>query len=157
VNIGAFRSPFRPVGGGSRPLDWVPLDLTASEGSAGNDPNARRPARFEADGPLLAAARHAKGDYKRGRIIEGVIGSADMWNDEIDRIAWLHTKFGTTVEEMETASAAQIAALFNVPFLGIRVVSDNITNGDAYDPGTGDACEDYVYQVVRAYIAALRR
>jgi adenosylhomocysteine nucleosidase len=157
VNIGAFRSRFRPAGGGSNPLDWVPLDLTASEGSAGNDPDARRPARFQADGPLLAAARHARTDYTKGRIVEGVIGSADMWNDEIDRIAWFHTRFGTTVEEMETASAAQIASVFNVPFLGIRVVSDNVTNGGAYDPRTGEACEDYVFQVVKAYIATLER
>ncbi|HUC77883.1 MAG TPA: 5'-methylthioadenosine/S-adenosylhomocysteine nucleosidase [Vicinamibacterales bacterium] len=157
VNIGAFRSRVRLAGEGSSPLDWVPLDLTASEGSAGNDPNARRPARFQADGPLLAAARYARKDYTRGRIVEGVIGSADMWNDEIDRIAWLHTRFGTTVEEMETASAAQIASVFNVPFLGIRVVSDNVTNGGAYDPRTGEACEDYVFQVVKAYIATLTR
>jgi adenosylhomocysteine nucleosidase len=58
---------------------------------------------------------------------------------------------------METASAAQIAALLNVPFLGIRVVSDNITNDGAYDPKTGEACEDFVYLVVKAYIAALAR
>jgi adenosylhomocysteine nucleosidase len=57
---------------------------------------------------------------------------------------------------METASAAQIAALLNVPFLGVRVVSDNITNGGAYDPKTSEACEDFVYQVVKAYIAAVK-
>jgi adenosylhomocysteine nucleosidase len=154
VNIGAFKSRYRPARTGSSPLEWMPLDLMASEGSAGNDPKARRPARFQADGGLLAAARHARGAYTRGRVVEGVIGSSDVWNEEIDRVAWLHTTFGTTVEEMETASAAQIASLFNVPFLGIRVVSDNITNGAAYDPKTGEACEDYVYQVVKAYLAA---
>jgi adenosylhomocysteine nucleosidase len=132
----------------------MPLDLTASEGSAGNDPKARKLARFQADGPLLAAARQVKGAYTRGRVVEGVIASSDVWNDEVDRVAWFHTTFGTAVEEMETASAAQIAALFNVPFLGIRVVSDNITNDGGYDPKTGEACEDYVYQVVKAYIAA---
>jgi adenosylhomocysteine nucleosidase len=154
VNIGAFKSPYRPPGTVSSPLDWMPLDLTASEGSAGNDPKARKPARFQADEPLLAAARRAKGAYTRGRVVEGVIGSSDVWNEEIDRVAWFHTTLGTTVEEMETASAAQIASLFSVPFLGIRVVSNNITNGGVYDPKTGEACEDYVYQVVRAYIAA---
>jgi adenosylhomocysteine nucleosidase len=157
VNIGAFRSRFRPAGTGSSALDWMPLDLTASEGSAGNDPRARRPARFQADRLLLAAARRAQGAYTRGRVVEGVIGSSDVWNDEIDRVAWLHTTFGTAVEEMETASAAQIASLFNVPFLGIRVVSDNITNGGAYDPTTAEACEDYVYQVIKAHIAATAR
>jgi adenosylhomocysteine nucleosidase len=154
VNIEAFKSRYRSAGTGSSPLDWMPLDLTASEGSAGNDPSARRPARFLADGPLLAAARQARGAYTRGRVVEGVIGSSDVWNEEIDRVAWFHTTFGTSVEEMETASAAQIASLFNVPFLGIRVVSNNITNGGAYNPKTGEACEDYVYQVVKAYIAA---
>jgi adenosylhomocysteine nucleosidase len=89
-------------------------------------------------------------------VVEGVIGTSDVWNDEIDRIARLHTDFGTLVEEMETASAAQIAALLNVPFLGVRVVSDNITNGGAYDPKTSEACEDFVYQVVKAYIAAVK-
>ena len=80
-----------------------------------------------------------------------------VWNDELDRIARFHTEFGTAVEEMETASAAQTAGLWNVPFLGVRVVSDNITNGGAYDPKTGEACEDYVYQVLKAYVATLKR
>jgi len=157
VNLGAFKSPFRPAGSGSNSLDWVPLDLMASEGSAGNDAIEHRPARFEANGSLLAAARSVKQTYRRARVVEGVIGSSDMWNDEIDRIARFHKEYGTAVEEMETASAAQIAALLNVPFLGIRVVSDNITNDGAYDPKTGEACEDFVYLVVKAYIAALAR
>jgi adenosylhomocysteine nucleosidase len=157
VNLGAFRTRLRAVGSGSNSLEWMPLDLIASEGSAGNDPSARRLSRFEADESLLAAARRAKPTYTRARVVEGVIGSSDMWNDEIDRIARFHTEFGTSVEEMETASAAQIAKLLNVPFLGIRIVSDNVTNGEAYDPRTGESCEDYVYQVVKAYVATLRR
>ena len=56
---------------------------------------------------------------------------------------------------METASAAQVAAQFAVPFVGIRVLSDNITNASTYDPKTGEACEQFVYGVVKAYIARL--
>lgn len=80
-----------------------------------------------------------------------------MWNDEIDRISHLHAAYGTMVEEMETASTAQIAGLFNTPFLGIRVVSDNATNNGAYDPRTSEACQDYVYDVVKAVIVTLKR
>src|SRR5262245_37061410 len=47
VNIGAFRSPFREKGKGTNPLEWMPLNLMASEGSAGYDPGARRIARFD--------------------------------------------------------------------------------------------------------------
>jgi adenosylhomocysteine nucleosidase len=157
VYIGAFRSPYRAAGTGSNPLEWVPLNLVASEGSAGTDPAALKIARFEGDARLLDAARHATSAYTRARIFEGVIGTSDMWNDEIDLIARFHRDYGTDVEEMETASAAQTAALLGVPFLGIRVVSDNTTNGSAFDPKTGEACEDYVRDVAKAYAAALRR
>jgi adenosylhomocysteine nucleosidase len=157
VNLGAFKSRFRAAGSGSNSLDWTPLDLTASDGSAGAGAAGRTLARFEADVSLLAAARRAKPAYTRARVVEGVIGSSDVWNDEIDRISRFHTEFGTAVEEMETASAAQTAAQLDVPFIGIRVVSDNITNGGAYDPGTSEACEDYVYLAVKAYIASLKR
>ena len=155
VSLGAFKSPYRSAGAGSAPLDWVPLALTATEGSAGNDPRAHTVARFAGDEALLAAARRAAPTYKRGRVVEGVIGSSDSWNSEIDLIASYRSRFGTSVEEMETAPAAQIAALLKVPFLGIRVVSNNITNAGGYDSGAAEACEDYVYEVVRAYLRTL--
>ena len=61
-------------------------------------------------------------------------------------------EYGTSVEEMETAAAAQVAGRFGVPFLGIRILSNNITNNGAYDGKTGVACQEFVYEVVRAYI-----
>lgn len=157
VSLGAFKSPYRPAGAGSNPLDWKPLDLLASEGSAGNDPGAQKVARFQGDGALLTAARRVTQTYTKGRVVEGVIGSSDVWNDELDLIAKYRSQYGTSVEEMETAPAAQIAGLSKVPFLGIRVVSDNVTNGEPYDPRTGEACEDYVYEVVTAYVRTLKR
>lgn len=156
VSIAAWRSQFRETGKGSNPLDWRPMDLTAADGTASNDPNARRVAKFAADADLLAAARSVAKSYTRGRVVEGVIGSSDMWNDELDLIAKYHNDFGTAAEEMETAPAAQVAKEFHVPFIGIRVLSDNVTNSNAYDPKTADACEDFVYQVVKAYVAAHR-
>jgi len=135
----------------------MPLDLMRSEGSAGNDPNARIMRRFHADEALLAAARSVSDRYRRGRIVDGVIGSSEIWNSELDRIQQFHDRFGTAAEEMETAAAAQIAGLFGVPFLGIRVVSNNITNGGAYDATTGEACQDFVLDVVKAYVSTALR
>ncbi len=40
---------------------------------------------------------------------------------------------------MVSASVAQIASQFNFPFLGIRILSNNINNNGAYDPGKGEA------------------
>ena len=152
VNLGSFKTGFRPRGKGSALAEWVPLDLNRTEGSAGENPDAHRMRRFTGDEALLAAARSVRGHYQKGRVVDGVIGSADVWNSEIDRIDRFHKEYGTTVEEMETASAAQIAELYEIPFLGIRVLSNNITNDGKYDPRTGEACQEYVYEVVKAYV-----
>lgn len=151
VNIGSFKTGVRQRGEGSLFGDWIPLDLNRSEGSAGQDPNARRMRRFTADPGLLAAAREARAQHTGSAVVEGVIASSDVWNSELDRVAWLHDSFGTTAEEMEAASAAQIAAAYGVPFIGIRIVSNNITNGAAYDRNTGEACQAFVRLVVARY------
>jgi adenosylhomocysteine nucleosidase len=152
VNLGSFKSAYRKAGQGSDLLGWKPLDLLASEGSAGEDPREHNMRRFQGNEQLLAAAERVKHLYHKGRVVEGVIGSSDIWNSELDRIQRFHTQYGTSVEEMETASAAQIAGFFQIPFLGIRVLSNNITNDGTYDAKTGEACQDYVYDVVRSYI-----
>jgi len=86
-----------------------------------------------------------------------VIGSSDIWHEELDLIARFRAEFGTSVEDMETAAVAQVAGVMKIPFLGVRVVSDNITNGDPYDRKTGEACQEYVFEVVKAYVATLKR
>jgi len=152
MNVGAFRAMFRKAGDGSRPLEWVPLNLLL-DGSAISQTAPKMPARFDADASLVELARSVRGTYTRGRVVDGIIGSSDMWIDELDRVGQFHEQFGTAVEEMETASAAQVAAGFGVPLVGIRVLSDNITNASTYDPKAGQACQDFVFAVVKAYAA----
>lgn len=152
VNIGAFKTGARPRGSGSDFSEWQPMDLLRSDGSAGQDPNAWVMHRFIADDTLLLAARAATSAYAGGKVVEGVIASSDVWNSELDRIQRLHDVFGTSVEEMETAAAAQIAGLAHVPFLGIRVLSNNITNDGKYDGGTAARCQQFVVEVLRAYL-----
>ena len=152
VSLGAFKTAYRKLGQGSDFRGWKPLNLMA-EGSAGESPNERTMRRFQGNEQLLAAAESVRHLYQKGQVVEGVIGSSDIWNSELDRIQWFRSQYGTSVEEMETVSAAQIAGIFEIPFLGIRVLSNNITNRGAYDAKTGEACQDYVYDVVKAYIA----
>ncbi len=151
VNLGSIKTPFRARGSGISPSDWSPMDLLRTEGSAGLDPAALTMRRFRADDGLLAAARRARSTYSRGHVVEGVIGSADVWNSELDRIARFHDQFGTSAEDMETASVAQVARSFDIPFLGIRVLSNNITNGEPYKPGVGEDCQDFVRHVIESY------
>src|SRR5947208_13119159 len=109
--------------------------------------------RFHADESLLADAHAVSGRYRKGKVVDGVIGSSEVWNSELDRIQHFHEKFGTSAEEMEAASVAQIAAQFGVPFLAVRVLSNNVTNDGLYDPKVGEACQDYVYEVIKSFVS----
>ncbi len=158
LNAGNFKTPFREKGEGSAPLSWKPMDLLASSGSAGEGESAKKSERiryYVGDSKLLASAHAVSGQYKRGKVTEGTIASANFWNNELDRIAWLHENFGTSTEEMETVAAAQIAHAYDVPFLGVRVLSNNLTNGGHYDPSTAKDCQQFVRDLVTHYIASL--
>ena len=48
---------------------------------------------------------------------------------------------------MEAAAAAQIAQLCGVPFISIRVISNNVMNDGIYDVSVVEKCQDYVLQV----------
>lgn len=156
VNANNFKTAHLGAGEGSDPMQWIPMDLMATEGSAGEGDSAidaEKVRYYLGSEQLLSIAHSVKSKYQRGKVVEGTIGSSNFWNNEIDRITWLHRHLGTSVEEMETSAAAQIALAYDVPFLGIRVLSNNITNGGHYDPTTSLDCQQFVKEVVMAYIA----
>lgn len=158
VNSNNFKTPKRGVGEGSDPMLWIPMDIMASEGSAGEGSTAADAEKIRyylGNEKLLKAALAIKHKYKRGKVVEGTIGSGNFWNNELDRIAWLHTNFGTSTEEMETSSAAVIAHAYETPFLGVRVLSNNLTNDGHYDPSTSVDCQKFVKEIVLHYIANL--
>lgn len=49
---------------------------------------------YEGSSELLASAHAVKSYYKRGKVTEGTIASANFWNSEVDRIKWFHNTFG---------------------------------------------------------------
>jgi len=58
---------------------------------------------------------------------------------------------------MECTAAAMICeAHGQLPMLGIRVVTNNLTNGGEYDPSTAQGCQEFVLSVVREYISSQR-
>jgi adenosylhomocysteine nucleosidase len=152
VNLGSLKTENLAEGEGIEPKKWIPMDLMASEGSAGEDPDAENIRYFEGDKQLLEAANAVKDEYQKGKVVEGTIGSADVWNNEVDRINWFHEKYGTSVEEMEGAAGAQIAKAYDIPYLGIRILSNNKVNGGQYNPDTAEANQEFIYKVVKQYI-----
>lgn len=154
VNIGNLKTPSKKATEGSNSLTWIPMDIMASSGSAGSD-DANKIRYYEGSPELLAIAKQVK--YQNGKVVEGTVGSANFWNSELDRITWFHENFGTSVEEMEGASVAQIAEAYKVPFLSIRILSNNITNGGHYNPNTATECQAFVKDVMVKYIETLQK
>ena len=57
-----------------------------------------------------------------GRVLRGILGSANQINREPDRIAFLREQWHTSTEDGESAHVAGCAALLAVPIVGARVV-----------------------------------
>ena len=149
VNIGSCKTDLHTEGKGSHPEGWQPMAVEVANLSTSQWEYVES---FEADSNLLQTAQELAPTYTKGRVVLGTIGSGDQWNREIDRILWLNQTFGTSAEEMETAAAAQVAQNMQVPFLGIRILSNNEIHGEDYDRTTGEACQCYTLEVAKAYI-----
>ncbi|WP_414500971.1 5'-methylthioadenosine/S-adenosylhomocysteine nucleosidase [Zymobacter sp. IVIA_12111.31 C1] len=157
INIGSFKTPFKARGEGTHAETWAPMDLLTEEEDT-SDKIVDKPMRaFPADAGLLKAAHRAAEHYSRGKVVDGVIASSDVWNNELDRIALFHQQYGSSMEEMETAAAAQIARGFNIPFMGVRVITNNATNGSQFEPATSEASQLFTTDIVKAYIHQLKR
>lgn len=87
-------------------------------------------------------------ECRRRKIARGILGSADEWNNQIDRIALLREKYKTTAEEMESAATAQVCQSYGVPFIGIRILSNTIVNHEDYDESVAIDCQKFVEQYV---------
>lgn len=112
---------------------------------------------YLADPTLLKVAQNVADAHKEFNVTTGVIGSADWWMCWIDYMDFLHEKYGTVCEEMETVAVAQICQNAGLPFIGIRVLSDNITINDDYAPRSATVAQDFVLLVVEDYIKAIRK
>jgi adenosylhomocysteine nucleosidase len=116
-------SPVAPPGGGSDALKWQPLPHLLMAPGEKEVPEMT----FPADAAAAALVRSLRPAH--GRMVPGVLGSANQVNREADRIAWLHTTWGTSCEDGESAHIAGCAQLLGVPVVGWRVIDG--AEGDA--------------------------
>ena len=93
-----------------------------------------------------------KEKYSGGKIVEGRIATSDSWENRVDRIKFLHEKFGSSCEEMETFAAAKVCRVYGVPFLGVRVISNSAMTGVKFVPGIGHECQAFVIEAVKNYV-----
>ncbi len=102
---------------------------------------------WKGDSPLLASEQLLQAfrqeDWK-GKLLEGVLGSGDVWNREDQVIRWIHRQRNTLSEDMESLGVYKIAQAFSVPCLGIRIISNNELTGTGYDETWAKALQEFI-------------
>jgi len=154
VNTAAYKTEYSAPGAG--------INLTNQEmrGTFAYDKklNTFRPYKeYFADEKLLSIAKKVADSHKEFTVMTGVISSADTWLNGIDHINFLHEKYGTLCEEMETSGAAQICKNADIPFIGIRSISNNITNGENFDDSVADYNQNFVLLMIDEYINSISK
>ncbi|MCI8459648.1 MAG: 5'-methylthioadenosine/adenosylhomocysteine nucleosidase [Clostridia bacterium] len=79
---------------------------------------------FKADEQLVRDLENALQQEKIA-YCKGIIASGDRFIASKEEAARLAREFGATACEMESAAAAQVCALFGVPFAALRAISDD--------------------------------
>ena len=156
VNLNTFKTPYRAAGHGSNSLEWKPKKCRGHGGGhepISNDETSYIEGRkLIADCILLQACKEVSARNDRNqRVYFGGVGSCETWNSEVDRINMLHYTFGTLCEEMEAAASAQITQLLHVPFISIRIISNNILNDIEYELSVAEQCQRFVLRVIEVY------
>lgn len=145
VNIGAVRTERKEYGIPADDKDGIFFeDVQRIRDSKGNPVDYPH---FSSDEKVMETAKTI--DYKNGKVVVGTIGTADQWNRELERIKFIHERYGTSAEEMETVAAAQVAKAFNVPFMGVRILSNTDVHNENFNPETAIWCQEYTIELIK--------
>ncbi|MBQ7198437.1 MAG: 5'-methylthioadenosine/S-adenosylhomocysteine nucleosidase [Selenomonadaceae bacterium] len=107
---------------------------------------------YFADSTLLKIAEDVAASNKNFVTLTGTIFSANSWFQGVDHLKFIHAKYGSLCEEMEGSAAAQICKSLNVPFIGIRAISNNSITAQSFYQDAAITSQDFVLLVVEKYI-----
>lgn len=109
-NINSYSMPTTDYSKGSNPFSWKPN---------------KRAKDIKYSDEYLVNFFQKNLSNKGYNIYIGILGSGDVFNKECDRILWIHNTFGTLSEDMESIGSYSVCTKFNIPCIGIRIISNN--------------------------------
>lgn len=143
-NTLSAKTPYKEIGEGSDSRDW---DLMSFSDGGKDELKI-----YKADNKLIEIAISLKEKYTNGQVYKGVIASADIWNREKDKLKDLSEKFNASCEDMELIAVYTIAKNYDIPALGIKIMSDNELLGEEYEPCVASYCQEYTYEILKEII-----
>lgn len=110
-NINSYSMPVKNKGEGSNYMEWK-INQCTSEIKIANIDLVNSIYEF-------FQLNHNKSVYL------GTLGSGDVFNREIDRINWINNMFNNLCEDMESIGVYSVCNKFNIPCIGVRIISNN--------------------------------
>lgn len=158
---------FTGIAGGLDPKSKVG-DIVISKDLVQHDynPNSQKPGmvpgskngKFIADSKLISLAKKsAISVIGRDKVFIGTIATGDEFVESKEKSDWIRKTFNALAVEMEGASVAQVATLYNIPFVVIRAVSDKADEEakTTYEKFETMAAENSV-KIVRAMLSNIK-
>ncbi|MBQ9488119.1 MAG: 5'-methylthioadenosine/S-adenosylhomocysteine nucleosidase [Selenomonadaceae bacterium] len=155
INYSAYKEEYSPAGEYDITKQTL-RGISAYDKDNKESTEFRRFSDFKPDERLLQAAKTTAALNKNWNVTPGTIGSADSWNNAIDHIAFLRDNYGVACEEMETNAVAQMCHTADIPFIGIRIISDNAVTGEDFELASALPCQDFVLLVTEKLIRDIK-
>lgn len=143
-NIMSAKTPSKEENEGSNSLEWEYITFTNGK--------TDKKKTIKADDRLVKFVEERKEIYLEGNVYTGIIGSGDIWNCEKDKIIYLNKEHDVLCEEMEGISVYTVANNYNIPVVGVRVISNNTILEEEYDETLGLKCQEFIYKIVQDLI-----
>lgn len=154
VNLAAYKTEYAPAGAG---VNFTEQEMRGTFAYNDKEKTFTINQEYLPDKKLLEIAKSVADSHKEFTVVTGTIGSADSWVSGVDHSIFFNKKYGSTCEEMETNAAAQICKNAGVPFIGIRTISDNVTNGEEHSASSAVYSQNFVLLVVGKYISEISK
>ena len=143
ININEIETKKKELNEGSNSLDWELNTFTEDE-----EKDFKGDIKiYYGDEGLIKTIKNI-GLENNIKIIEGRVGSGDIWNKEKDRIKYFNEKYLTLCEEMEIYSIYKISKQENIPSIGIKIISNNTMNGQEYDRNVMKRLDEFLYKII---------
>lgn len=140
-NMNSYRTEKCKENEGIHPEKWKFFDW--------NNENKVEKESISANLALLNKIKDTIKSNFEGTIHIGNILSGDAWNNEIDRIKWLVNYFDAIAEDMESYAVYKVCNDNKIPVLGIRMISNNITNEESYDRNLAENLQIIISKIVK--------
>ena len=131
VYINNFKTPTKKENEGSNSLEWLP--------------HKTRSYCIDSTNKYIDFAKQVE---SKNTAKLGVLGSADIFSKEYDRIVFLNSIFGEDCEDMESVAVYKVCETFGVDRIAFRIISNNELIGEELDKTTCLKMQQFVKDYV---------